>query len=91
MIKNIENAILSITRLHMLLLIMHHFCLRFPLDIETRSLWLKACGISDREYSTSLLICSKHFEKDSFQLYSKRVLKSNAIPIKFTRITKKLP
>ncbi|VVC24789.1 Hypothetical protein CINCED_3A000347 [Cinara cedri] len=62
----------------------------FPLDIETRSLWLKACAISDKEYSPSVLICSKHFEKDSFQSFSMRILKSNAIPTKFTKIAKNI-
>lgn len=50
-----------------------------------RSLWLKECGLSDKEFNPNLSICSKHFKRDSFQSFSKKVLKTNATPSRFTR------
>lgn len=55
-----------------------------------RSLWLKKCGLKDKDFVPSLLLCSKHFEKEYFLSSSTKILKPNAIPSRFTRNVKKL-
>lgn len=64
--------------------------------METRLLWLKACGFNiNMEIGPDYRICSKHFEKDCFQRVSNSnleqnnlnlVLKPNAVPTKFKRM-----
>ncbi|XP_050434462.1 HSPB1-associated protein 1 isoform X2 [Adelges cooleyi] len=50
-----------------------------------RSLWTKACGINEKDFLPSTVICSIHFEKDCFKSVSKKILKQDAIPTKFIR------
>uniref|UniRef100_A0A2S2PM06 THAP-type domain-containing protein n=1 Tax=Schizaphis graminum TaxID=13262 RepID=A0A2S2PM06_SCHGA len=66
-------------------LILHNF----PTDIELRKIWLTRCGYTEKEFLRHNKLCSLHLDENSYKnTKSKKLLKKNALPTKFKKISK---
>jgi len=61
----------------------------FPKDLSLRNIWLKRCGYTEEEFFPYNKLCSLHFDENSYKSTKlRKLLKKNAIPTKFKKISK---
>jgi len=59
---------------------------RFPKNKARRAIWLKKCGLLEKDIKHNRKLCCSHFKKDCIITNAKRIiLKKNAVPVIFEK------
>ncbi|XP_050056593.1 52 kDa repressor of the inhibitor of the protein kinase-like isoform X1 [Aphis gossypii] len=60
--------------------------IRFPKNKARRAIWLKQCGLLEKDIKHNRKLCCSHFKKDCIITNAKRIiLKKNAVPVIFEK------